>query len=163
MPGQGEKKTKDELAIGRAARAGDFKTIIAMVLKSKELASCYYLDHSILHHVILKAREGDSDYRQEIVIFLVENGADINGKSSNNRAYTPLHSAARKGLVGMVRLLISLGAKTDVYDRLPDSLVPHKRPLDYANFFALETKSSPIQRRMNAIKTILSPHDIYPS
>jgi ankyrin repeat protein len=65
----------------------------------------------------------DREERLKIVRFLIENGADINGLSTDGE--TALHTAAKFD-VQFVRLLLELGASHDIKD------TNGKTPLDWA-------------------------------
>ena len=57
--------------------------------------------------------------RTEIIIFLLEKGADINAK--DNRGRTPLHSAVETGQKAVVEQLIAKGAEINVMDSRADN------------------------------------------
>ena len=53
----------------------------------------------------------------DIVRRLLEHGADPNIRASDNSGLSPLHLASQKGLLEVVRLLLSYGAKVDEKDK----------------------------------------------
>jgi ankyrin repeat protein len=55
---------------------------------------------------------------KETAEILCEAKADVNTQTKNGE--TPLHMAAEKGKIDMVRYLLSQGAKTDIRDKGPN-------------------------------------------
>ncbi len=62
---------------------------------------------SLLLHAVLSNASDSAN-------FLLENGFDVN--EADHNGYTPLHGAAEKGNVEMVRLLLEKGARPNVKD-----------------------------------------------
>jgi ankyrin repeat protein len=51
-----------------------------------------------------------------MVRLLLENGADIEGRTGNEMAWTALHGAIHEGHYGVVRILLEHGCNPDVED-----------------------------------------------
>lgn len=62
-----------------------------------------------LHHAVA-AEQG------ECIQYLVAAGADVNGQ--DHKGSTPLHMAAYLGKLKYIELLVSLGARANVKDRM---------------------------------------------
>lgn len=81
---------------------------------------------------------------EEMSKFLVLNGADVNPEPCKNDKSctcgpifsTPLHTAVQRGHIGMTKVLVSNGAKTNIYDN--EGLAPIHRAVQSGNLELVE-------------------------
>lgn len=97
--------------------AGDYKAIGELLISNgAEIDTKDFKNETPLFYAV------DSNHDKGVIEFLIEKGADVNIKSTNDVKYTVLHIAAKRNNVDAIKLLINNGAEVDSkddYDRTP--------------------------------------------
>jgi hemoglobin len=73
------------------------------------------LGHDPLYHAANAHLPGHEAQGRAVIQTLIRHGADVNGRSGPGRL-TPLHAAARRGIVAIVEALLSAGAEVNASD-----------------------------------------------
>lgn len=104
-------------SLGRAAKEGDIKEVEALLSRGANVNEVVTPGLSPLHEALFNNAPSD------IIRLLLDNGADVNMKSCGDGWATlcncmrPLHIAACKGNVAMVKLLVDRGAEINGIDQ----------------------------------------------
>jgi ankyrin repeat protein len=91
----------------QAVELGNLDEAQALLVEEPNLVNAEKEGQTLLCEAVQK-------YQRQIVLFLLQNGADVNAK--DKRGFTPLHYAAEKGYVQIAELLIDRGANVNAKD-----------------------------------------------
>jgi ankyrin repeat protein len=97
------KETPDRDALAAAAQAGDVARVKELVAHGCPLDGFDELGKTPLHHAV----EGE---HENVVVFLIESGADVNAHDERVIGNTPLGEVAGRCSLAMARLLLDAGA-----------------------------------------------------
>jgi ankyrin repeat protein len=116
----------DAEAFCQACIDGDLNTLHRILQKDPEAVNSFGLVHPD-HRTFMKKENAEGGWsalhlashygRLEVVVFLLENGADIDAKAQNSIGNTPLMSAVAGGRIEIVRFLLDEGADLTLTDK----------------------------------------------
>lgn len=122
----------DETLLSHAISSSSYE-VIELLLNSRALANYEpVIGYSALHSAI----ERDDLDKEKVIRLLVKFGAELNVHGIND--WTPLHFAAARGDIQMLRLLLDLGADKTIRTRIDNYTTPEEEARDLEQIDAAE-------------------------
>ncbi|WP_303674344.1 ankyrin repeat domain-containing protein [Vampirovibrio chlorellavorus] len=122
-PQRGAAQTALQQQLHTAAKRNDAEALLQLVRQGANLTQLHSKGNTLFHTA---AYHGSVDFIQELVAALPDQDAHRMMNRANEYGSTPLHSAAKKGHVKAIKLLLDLGAEPNVRDH------QKRTPLDLA-------------------------------
>jgi ankyrin repeat protein len=110
-----------------AANDGNLKLIVSILKQGIVGINAKFLGFTALYGAVLNDRE-------DVVKYLIKNGADINAKSGPAQR-TALHQAVKDGRLELVKILLSNGADASIRN------VEGRTPIYYVNLYNPKNKA----------------------